>query len=68
LVYGTDALAVGSKVTSVAFPESAAAVNTYPIAVLKESNNADLARKFVDAVTGAAGQTVLTAAGFAKPS
>jgi molybdate transport system substrate-binding protein len=68
LVYGTDALAVGSKVTSVPFPESAAAVNTYPIAVLKESNNADLARKFVDAVTGAAGEKVMTAAGFAKPS
>ena len=68
LVYGTDALAVGSKVTSVPFLESAAAVNTYPIAVLKESKNADLARKFVEAVTGAAGQNVLTAAGFAKPA
>ena len=67
LVYGSDALAAGSKVSSVPFPESAAAVNTYPIAVLKESKNADLARKFVDAVTDAAGQKVLTAAGFAKP-
>jgi molybdate transport system substrate-binding protein len=67
LVYGTDALAAGSKVQSVPFPESAAAVNTYPIAVLQESRNADLARKFIDAVTGAAGQKVLTANGFAKP-
>jgi molybdate transport system substrate-binding protein len=67
LVYGTDALAVGNKVGSVPFPESAAAVNTYPIAVLKESKNADVARKFVDTVTDAAGQKILTAAGFAKP-
>ena len=67
LVYGTDALAAGSKVSSVPFPESAAAVNTYPIAALKQSKNADLARKFVDAVTGPAGQKVLTANGFAKP-
>jgi molybdate transport system substrate-binding protein len=67
LVYGTDVLAVGRKVTSVPFAQSAAAANTYPIAVLKESKNADLARKFVDAVTDAAGQKVLTAAGFAKP-
>jgi molybdate transport system substrate-binding protein len=66
LVYGTDALAAGSKVSSVPFPESAAAVNTYPIAGLKQSKNADLARKFVDAVTGPAGQKVLTANGFAK--
>ena len=67
LVYGTDALAAGSKVSSVPFPESTAAVNTYPIVVLKGSDNADLARKFVDAVTGAAGQKILAAAGFAKP-
>ena len=68
LVYRTDALAAGSKLSSVPFPESAAAVNTYPIAVLKESKNAGLAREFVAAVTGAAGQKVLTANGFANPS
>lgn len=67
LVYVTDTLAAGDKVTSVPFPESAGAVNTYPIAVLKESQNADLARKFVDAVTGEAGQKILRAAGFAQP-
>jgi molybdate transport system substrate-binding protein len=67
LVYVTDAQGAGDKVTAVAFPESTEAVNTYPIAVLKQSKNQDLAKKFVDLVTGEAGQKVLNAAGFAKP-
>jgi molybdate transport system substrate-binding protein len=67
LVYGTDALAAGDKVVSVPFAESARAVNTYPIAILKGSANPDLARKFVDLVTGPAGQKILTTAGFSKP-
>jgi molybdate transport system substrate-binding protein len=67
LVYVTDARGAGDKVAAVAFPEAAGAVNTYPIAVLKDSKNAELARKFVDLVTGAAGQKILGAAGFAKP-
>lgn len=67
LVYVTDAEGAGDKVASVPFPESADAVNTYPIAVLKQSKNQELAGKFVDLVTGEAGQKVLGAAGFAKP-
>jgi molybdate transport system substrate-binding protein len=60
-------LGAGGKVATVPFAESAGAVNTYPIAVLKESTNSALARAFVDFVTGAAGQNVLAKAGFAKP-
>jgi molybdate transport system substrate-binding protein len=67
LVYVTDAIGAGDKVATVPFPEAAGAVNTYPIAVLKESKSQELARKFVDLVTGDAGQKVLNAAGFAKP-
>ncbi|MGY4648207.1 molybdate ABC transporter substrate-binding protein [Mycobacterium sp. URHB0021] len=67
LVYVTDARGAGDKVTAVAFPESADAVNTYPIAVLQQSKTPELARKFVDLVTAEAGKKVLTAAGFAKP-
>jgi molybdate transport system substrate-binding protein len=67
VVYVTDAAGAGDKVTAVAFPESADAVNTYPIAALKTAASADLARKFIDAVTGEAGQKTLSAAGFAKP-
>jgi molybdate transport system substrate-binding protein len=67
VVYVTDAQGAGDQVTAVAFPESADAVNTYPIAVLQQSTNPDLARKFVDLVTGEQGQKILIAAGFAKP-
>ena len=67
LVYVTDAQGAGDKVTAVPFGESADAVNTYPIAVLEQSTQPELARTFVDLVTGEAGQKVLTAAGFAKP-
>lgn len=67
LVYVTDAKGAGDKVAEVAFPEAAGAVNTYPIVVLKDSKNPELARRFVDLVTGEAGQKVLSAAGFAKP-
>lgn len=67
LVYVTDVKGAGDKVDAVAFPETSDAVNTYPIAALKESTNADLASKFVAYVTGEAGQKVLDAAGFAKP-
>jgi ABC-type molybdate transport system substrate-binding protein len=67
LVYITDALGAGDKVAKVDFPEAATAVNTYPIAVLKSAADADAARGFVDAVTGEAGQKILSQAGFAKP-
>lgn len=67
LVYVTDAAGAGDKVTAVAFPEASQAVNTYPIAVLKDSEKAELAHRFVDLVTGEAGQKALAKAGFAKP-
>nr|WP_231988520.1 molybdate ABC transporter substrate-binding protein [Mycobacterium sp. 1274761.0] len=67
VVYVTDALAAGDKVATVNFVESVAAVNTYPIAVLKDAPKPDLAKKFVDLVTGEYGQKVLSEAGFAKP-
>ncbi|WP_372512696.1 molybdate ABC transporter substrate-binding protein [Mycobacterium yunnanensis] len=67
LVYVTDAAAAGGKVTAVPFPESSGAVNTYPIALLKDSKNTATAQKFLDLVTGPDGQKVLKAAGFAAP-
>jgi molybdate transport system substrate-binding protein len=67
VVYVTDAIGAGDKVAAVALPEAAGAVNTYPIATLKGSKNPELTRKFVELVTGEAGQKVLNAAGFAKP-
>jgi molybdate transport system substrate-binding protein len=67
LVYVTDARSAGDKVASVAFPESAGAVNVYPVAVLKKAPQAGLAQKFVATVTAAPGQQILDQAGFAKP-
>jgi ABC-type molybdate transport system substrate-binding protein len=56
-----------NKVTAVNFVESSVAVNTSPIAVLKYTPKPDLAKKFVDLVTGEHGQKVLSEAGFDKP-
>jgi len=67
VVYVTDAQGAGDKVRAVAFPESASAVNTYPIAVTKGAQDPELAQKFIETVTGEAGQKILTAAGFTKP-
>ena len=67
LVYVTDAKSAGDTVTEVPFPESSAAVNTYPIAVLADSPNATAAQTFVDFVTGPEGRKVLSEAGFAAP-
>ena len=67
LVYVTDAISAGDKVAQVDFPEASSAVNTYPIAVLKGAADAAAAQKFVDLVTGEAGQKILSQAGFAKP-
>ncbi|MGV9801188.1 molybdate ABC transporter substrate-binding protein [Mycobacterium sp. NPDC003449] len=67
IVYVTDAAGAGDKVTSVDFPESDQAVNTYPIAVLKQSEHQDLAKGFIDLVSGEAGQKVLGEEGFVKP-
>lgn len=67
LVYVTDVIAAGDKVEVVNFTESSEAVNTYPIAVVAGSRNANLSAAFVDFVAGAAGQKVLQSAGFGKP-
>jgi molybdate transport system substrate-binding protein len=67
LVYVTDVTGAQGKVRGVAFPESAKAVNHYPIAVLAAGKQQDLAREFVELVTGPQGQRVLSAAGFAQP-
>lgn len=67
LVYRTDVKAAGGKVAGVDFPESAKAVNDYPIATLKNAPNAAAASAFVDLVRSAEGQKVLGEAGFMAP-
>ena len=67
LVYVTDVKGASDKVTGVPFPESAEAVNSYPIAALKGNVGDGLAEAFIDFVTGPEGESVLAASGFAKP-
>jgi len=67
LVYRTDVAAAGDKVGGITFPEAPAAVNRYPLAVLRESRNPVAAHAFVDHVLSPAGQQTLRAAGFGRP-
>jgi molybdate transport system substrate-binding protein len=67
LVYVTDVLAARGKVDGVAVPVQLNASTRYPVAVVKGTRNAPLARAFVQFVLSAEGHSVLSAAGFAAP-
>lgn len=67
LVYVTDVAGSGGKVDGVPFAESSEAVNTYPIGVLRESSDPELAASFAAYVRSDAGRKVLTDAGFGAP-
>ncbi|MFC6020837.1 molybdate ABC transporter substrate-binding protein [Plantactinospora solaniradicis] len=67
LVYRTDAKAGAADVDGIEFPESAGAVNDYPIIVLKNAVNRAAAQAFVSYVLSDTGRGVLTAAGFQAP-
>ncbi|WP_328345636.1 molybdate ABC transporter substrate-binding protein [Micromonospora sp. NBC_00421] len=67
LVYRTDTRAADADVDGVEFPESAGAINDYPIVVLKNAANKPGAQAFVAFVRSGQGTTVLTAAGFQTP-
>ena len=47
--------------------EAQQAINTYPIATLKNSKNPAVVQAFVDYVLSPEGQAVLAKAGFAQP-
>jgi molybdate transport system substrate-binding protein len=68
LVFKTDVLSAGDNVSWFAFPEAADATVTSWIAPLKDSDQAELAAKFVQDVTGASGRKILADAGFAEPN
>ncbi len=67
LVYATDVIAADGRVESLEFPEADEAVNDYPIGVLADSADPELAAAWVGAVTSAEGAAVLTDAGFGTP-
>lgn len=68
LVYVTDVAAAGDRVEGIAFPESAAAINRYPVVVLAGSEHSANARAWLDLLLGDAGQRVLRDAGFGPPA
>lgn len=67
VVYVTDVLAAGAKVTGVEIPADVNATTSYPIAALTESANTATAAAFVAYVLSPEGAAVLDAAGFEKP-
>ena len=67
LVYRTDAKAAAADVEGVEFPESAGAINDYPIVALKNAPNPAAAAAFVAFVRTEPELAVLTDAGFQRP-
>lgn len=67
IVYLTDVKSSNGQVQGVDFPQANApgAGQTYPIAVVAGSQNADLGQKWIQFVTGPQGDAALTQAGFA---
>lgn len=67
LVYVTDVKNAGDKVEGIEFPESGSVVNHYPIVVVEGSDEADLAKEWIELVLGD-GQAVFADAGFGPPA
>jgi molybdate transport system substrate-binding protein len=67
LVYRTDVQGARGAVTGVPLQQAAATTTTYPIALLTASRNQPAAQAFIAYVTGSAGRSALSAAGFVLP-
>jgi molybdate transport system substrate-binding protein len=67
LVYVTDVAAASGSVDGVDIAGADSAANSYPIAVLKRSTDAAVARAFVDFVLSDAGRSILARYGFGPP-
>ncbi len=67
IVYVTDVKSAAGRVTGVEIPEQHQVVALYPIAVVVDSKNAELAHRFIAYLVSPAGQTVLATYGFSKP-
>ena len=67
LVYRTDVLAAGAAVEGIEFPETADAVGTYPIGMLRTAPRPEAAAAFIEFVLGPTGQKILTDDGFGTP-
>jgi molybdate transport system substrate-binding protein len=68
VVYYTDVVAAGEKVEAVEIPDEHNVLATYPIAVVKATDDRAAAAAFVEAVVGGAGQDALEKRGFLPPT
>ncbi|WP_372451860.1 molybdate ABC transporter substrate-binding protein [Catellatospora tritici] len=67
LVYRTDTQAAANDVDGIEFPESAKAINDYPVVLLKNAPNETAAQAFLDYLQTGPAKAVLGAAGFQAP-
>ncbi len=67
VVYVTDARTAGDQVATVNDPAFATVVNDYPIAVIADADDHELASQFRDLVLGEDGRRILRDAGFGVP-
>lgn len=67
IVYATDAAAESGEVDVIEIPDEFNVVATYPITVLEDASNPEVARAFVDFILSADGQAILLSFGFQAP-
>ncbi len=69
VVYASDVTSASKdKVSQIEVPDAVNVIADYPIAALKDSKHAELAKKFVEYVRSSSGQTVLVKYGFTSTS
>jgi molybdate transport system substrate-binding protein len=68
IVYRTDVIAAGDKVTGVEIPEEHNVIATYPIVQIKGGRNPDAAKAFIAFVRSETGQRALEKRGFVVAS
>lgn len=68
IVYVTDAQTAADQVETITIPRDENAIAVYPVGVLREAGNAEVAQAFADHVASDDGQVVLKSFGFLPPS
>jgi molybdate transport system substrate-binding protein len=67
IVYVTDVISAGGRVSGVDIPEQQQVIARYPITVVKGSKNPRLAKAYVDYLLSDDGQRLLAEFGFSRP-
>lgn len=67
IVYSTDVVAAGDRVTGIAIPAELNVEAAYPIAAIRDAPSPEAARRFIDYVLSSAGREILSAHGFGVP-